>query len=75
MICYLKNPENKDFSGYADDATRHTSSSNIEKLPGNIQETLEKMFHWFSTNLLLASTGKYLLLASSKTPVNIHITA
>ena len=31
------------------------------------------MFHWFSTNNLVANAGKCHLLTSSKTPVDIHI--
>ena len=31
------------------------------------------MFHWFSTNDLVASTGKCHLSTSSKTPVDMHI--
>ena len=39
----------------------------------NLQGVLEKMFHWFSTNNLVANAGKCHLLTSSKTPVDIHI--
>ena len=40
-----------------------------------IQSTrsIEKMFHWFSTNDLVANTGKCHLSTSSKTPVDMHI--
>ena len=31
------------------------------------------MFHWFSTNRLVANAGKCHLLKSSKTPICIHI--
>ena len=31
------------------------------------------MFHWFSKNHLVANAGKYHLLTSSKTPVDIYI--
>ena len=33
------------------------------------------MFHWFSTNHLVANAGKCHLLRSSKTSVNIHISS
>ena len=39
----------------------------------NLQGTLEKMFHWFSTNNLVTNAGKCHLLTSFKTPVDIHI--
>ena len=38
-----------------------------------MQGALEKMFHWFSTNHLGANAGKCHLLASSETPLDIHI--
>ena len=47
--------------------------SNIENVLDNLQEVLEKMFHWFSTNHLVANAGKSHLLTSSKMPVDIHI--
>ena len=39
----------------------------------NLQGALEKMFHWVSTNNLVANAGKCHLLTSSKTSVDIHI--
>ena len=39
----------------------------------NLQGTFENMFHWFSTNNLVANEGKFHLLTSSKTPVDIQI--
>ena len=36
----------------------------------NLQEALEKLFHWFSTNHLVANAGKCHLLTSSKKPVD-----
>ena len=47
--------------------------SSVEYVLGNLQGALEKVFHWFSTNHLVANAGKYHLLTSSKTPVDIHI--
>ena len=41
----------------------------------NLHGTLEKMFHWFSTNNLVVNAGKCHLLTSSKTPVDIHISS
>ena len=37
------------------------------------QGALEKMFHWFSANNLVANAGKCHLLTSSKIPVDTHI--
>ena len=64
---------NIDFAGYADDNTSYTYSSNIANVLDNLQGTLEKMFHWFSTNHLVANSGKCYRLTSCKTPLDIHI--
>ena len=66
-------PANIDFAGYADDNTPYKYSSKIENVLHNLQGALEKMFHWFSTNRLVANAGKGRLLTSSKTSVDIHI--
>ena len=47
--------------------------SNIESMLDNLQEALEKMFHWFSANHLVGNEGKCHLLTSSKTPEDAHI--
>ena len=70
---FFETPANIDFSGYADDNTPYTYSSNIKNVLDNLQGALEKMFHWFSTNHMVANGGKCHLLTSSKTPVDIHI--
>ena len=70
---FLETPGNIDIAGYADDNTPYTYSSNIVNVLDNLQGVLEKMFHWFSTNHLVANAGKRHLLRSSKTPVDIHI--
>ena len=68
-------PDGVNADGHADDNTPYTYSSNIENVLGNLQGALEKMFHWFSTNHLVANAGKYHLSTSSKTPVNINMSA
>ena len=70
---FFETPANIDFTGYADDNTPYTYSSNIKSLLENLPGVLEKMFHWFSTNNLVANAGKCHLLTSSKTPVGIDI--
>ena len=72
-ICdiFLETPTNIYFARYADGNTPYAYSSNI--MLDNLQRALEKMFHWFSTNHLVANTGKFHLLTSSKTAVNMHI--
>ena len=70
---FFETPANIDFAGYEDANTPYTYSSNIENVLDNLQGALEKMFHWFSTNNLVANAGKCHLLTSSKTPVDIHI--
>ena len=64
---------NIDFPEYADDNTPYTYSSNIENMLDNLQGALKKMFHWFSTNHLVANAGKLHLLISPKTPVDTKI--
>ena len=73
MTCFFETPANIDFAGYADDNTPYTYSSNIKNVLDNLQGALEKMFHWFSTNNLVANECKFYLLTSSKTPVDIYI--
>ena len=46
------------YAKYADDNTPYTYSSNIKNVLDNLQGALEKMFHWFSTNNLVAKAGK-----------------
>ena len=70
---FFETRANIDLTGYADDNTPYTYSSNIKSLLENLPGVLEKMFHWFSTNNLVANAGKCHLLTSSKTPVDIHI--
>ena len=74
-ICdmFSKTPENIEFAGYTDDNTPYKYSSNIEIVLDNLQQALEKTFHWFPTNHLVANAGKCHLLTSSKAPVDIHI--
>ena len=62
-----------DFAGCADENTPDTNSSNIESRLDNLQGVLEKMFHWLSTNTLVANAGKCHLLTSSKKPADIYI--
>ena len=70
---FFEAPANIVFPGYADDNTPYTYSSNIKNVLNNLQGVLEKMFHWFSANNLVANAGKCHPLTSSKTPVDIHI--
>ena len=74
-ICdmFFKTPANIDFARYADNNTPYTYSSNIKNVLDNLQGALGKMFHWFSTNNLVANSGKCHLLTTSKTPIDIHI--
>ena len=69
---FFEAPPNIDFAGHADDNTPYTYSSNIENVLDNLKGALERMFHWFSANHLVANAGKCHLLTSSTTPVNIH---
>ena len=74
-ICdmFFETLANIDSAGYADDNNPYTYSSNIKNVLGNLQGALEKMFHGFSTNKLVANARKCHLLTSSKMPVEIHI--
>ena len=69
----FETPANIDFAGYADDNTLYAYSSNIANVLDNLQGAIEKMFHCFSTNHLVANSGKCYRLTSCKTPVDIHI--
>ena len=51
----FEKPTNIDFAGYADENTPYAYSSNIENVLDNLQGALEKMFHWFSANHLVAN--------------------
>ena len=73
MACFFETPANIDIAGYADDNTPYIYSSHLENVLDNLQGALGKMFHWFSSNHLVANAGKSHLLTSSKTPVDIHI--
>ena len=59
---FFEMPINNDFAGYADDNTLYTCYSNIENVLDNLQGVLEKMFHWFSKNHLVANAGKSMQL-------------
>ena len=48
-----------DFAGYANENTLYIYSSNIEYVLDILQGALEKLFHWFSTNHLVANSGRY----------------
>ena len=67
-------PANIDLTGYADDnIIPYILSSNKENVLNNLQGALQKVFHLFSTNHLVANAGKCHLLTSSKTLVDIHV--
>ena len=58
-ICdiFFETPANIDIAEYADDNTPYTYSSNIKNVLDNLQGALEKIFHWFLTNNLVANAG------------------
>ena len=66
---FFETPANINFAGYADGNTLYAYSASTE----NLQGTLEKNFHWFLANHLVANAGKCDLLTSSKTPIDTHI--
>ena len=70
---FFETPANIDLAGYADDNTPYTFSSDIKNVLDILQGALEKMFHWFSTNNLVANSGKFHFLTSSNTRVDILI--
>ena len=74
-ICdiFFESPKNVDFTGYADDNTPYTYSSNLEEVLENLQGTLEQLVQWFSAYHLVANSGKCHLLTSSKIIKNIAI--
>ena len=70
---FFKTPKHVDFTGYADDNTPYTCSSNIGEVLQNLQGALEQLFQWFSANHLVANAGKCHLLTSLKITNNIAI--
>ena len=70
---FFETSANIDFARDADDNTPYIYSSNIENVLDNLKGALQKTFHWFSKYHLIANAGKCHLLASSETPVDIHI--
>ena len=76
FICdiFFDTPENIDFSGYTDDDTPYIYYSKLEHVLTNLQSASAKLFLWFSTNHLVANTGKCYLPTSSNLPVDIGIT-
>ena len=55
---FFEPPSNIDFAGYVYDKTPFTYFSNIEKVLDNLQGTLGKTFHLFSTNHMVANAWK-----------------
>ena len=53
-----------DFSSYADDTTPHLSGNNFEEVLPQLEVDIKKITDWFSTNNLIANSGKFHLLLS-----------
>ena len=70
---FFENPANIDFDGYTDENTLYTYSWNMQNVLDSVQGALEKMFHWFSLNHLVANAGKCHFLTSFIAPVEINI--
>ena len=45
----------------------------MQNVLDRVQGALEKMFHWFSLNHLVANAGKCHFLTSFNAPVDMHI--
>ena len=70
---FFETPKSIDFTGYADDSTPYTCSSNIEEVLENLQGALEQLFKWFSANQLVANAGNCHLLSSSKITILLSL--
>ena len=70
---FFETPKSIDFTGYADDSTPYTCSSNIEEVLENLQGALEQLFEWFSANHLVANAGKCHLLSCSKITIFLSL--
>ena len=73
IYMFLETQANIDFTGYADEKTLYTYSSDKKYVLDNLQGALEKMLHLFSKNHLIANAGKCHLLTRYNMPVDIHI--
>ena len=63
---FFETPKSIDFTGYADDSTPYTCSSNIEEVLENLQGALEQFFQWFSANHVVANAGNVTFLLVPK---------
>ena len=62
-----------DFTGYADDNTPYTSSSNLDDVISSLKIAVDNMFLWFKLNYLKANGDKCHLLINSNQQQEIDI--
>ena len=59
---------NTGFSSYTDDNTIYDSGNSIDDVISSLQESTEKLFHWFSHNQMKGNTDKCHLTVSTDEP-------
>ena len=62
-----------DFSSYDDDNTVYDSSNSIDEVISSLQESAEKLFHWFSHNQMKGNTYKCHLIGNTDEPIEIRV--
>ena len=62
-----------DFSSYDDDNTVYDSSNGIDEVILSLQESAEKLFHWFSHNQMKGNTYKCHLIGNIDEPIEIRV--
>ena len=62
-----------DFSSYADDNTIYDSSNSIDDVISSLQESVEKLFQWFSYNQMKGNADKCHLIVSTDEPIEIRV--
>ena len=61
------------FSSYADDNSTYDSGNSIDEIISSLQESVEKLFQWFSHTQMKENTYKCHLIVSSDEPTEIRI--
>ena len=62
-----------DIVSYADDITPYASSNNSDALINKLEESTDKLFHWFRNNHMRANAEKYHLLVTGNYEVSSNI--
>ena len=61
-----------EFTSYADDKSLYDAGNTIEDVISSLQESPEKLFKWFSDNLMQRNSGKCHLILGTDEPAHIQ---